>query len=615
MCGIVGYIGKKDAVDFVIQGLKRLEYRGYDSAGLATIADNRINVIRSVGKLNNLDKKLSNSNLTGNIGIGHTRWATHGEPSERNAHPHLDCNDQTVIIHNGIVENFLELKEKLLTKGHIFRSETDSEVIAHLVEDAWKDVSEDELIERTGKILMQLEGAHAIIIMSLRFPDRIIAVRIGNAGGIAIGEGDEGYFLASDIPAILPYTREMIFLEDREIADIRISGFNCFNLQGKQIAKEYFKISWDPVSAARGNFTHFMQKEICEQPLSLTDTLRNRINFSENRVNFKHFDISSSTINRFRKIIIVACGTSYYAGLVGKYMIEDLAKIQVEVDYGSEFRYRKPLIDDKTLVLALSQSGETVDTLAAIEEAKSKGAKLAAIVNVPGSQISRICQGIIYMHAGPEIGVASTKAFTSTLVDLFLLAIHIARIKNSVSDERVSFLLNSIVKLPKLAGEILKDKSIYLELANQYYEATDFLYLGRGINFPIALEGAHKLKEISYIHAEGCPAGEMKHGINALIDRHLPVVAIAPKDFLYQKMLSNIQQVKARDGKIISLVSEARDDIKRFSDYVIEVPFLDSLINPILNVIPLQMLAYYIALKRGCDIDQPRNLAKSVTVE
>ncbi|MFC1853201.1 glutamine--fructose-6-phosphate transaminase (isomerizing) [candidate division CSSED10-310 bacterium] len=615
MCGIVGYIGSQNAADLIYEGLKRLEYRGYDSAGIAVLNDNKINLVRSVGKLKNLNEKLIRKPMPGVVGIGHTRWATHGEPSEKNAHPHLDCHDQIVIIHNGIVENYLELKTELINSGHTFRSETDSEVIVHLIEEAWQKRNQDSLISATGQALLRLEGAHAIIIQSVLVPDRILAVRIGNAGGIAIGKGENEMFLASDIPAILPHTRTIVFLESMEIAAIRQDGFSCYSLHGEPRSKEYFQIPWDPVSAARGHYSHFMQKEIYEQPLSLTDTLRNRLNLDHNEIVFKHFSFSMQELQKIQRIMIVACGTSYYAGLVGKYILESLSQIPVEVDYGSEFRYRNPLIGPETLVLALSQSGETVDTLAALEEAQKKKTPLAAIVNVPGSQISRICQGIIFMHAGPEIGVASTKAFTSTLVDLFLLGFYLGHQRGFLKPEMRKNLLQKLVRLPKIASDVLAKDAIYKELASQFYEASDFLFLGRGINYPIALEGAHKLKEISYIHAEGCPAGEMKHGINALIDRHLPVVAIATQEKLYQKMLSNIQQVKARDGIIIAIVSDDKGEVGQFADYCIEVPNLHPLLNPVLNIIPLQLLAYYVALKRGCDIDQPRNLAKSVTVE
>lgn len=615
MCGIVGYVGTEKAADIVYEGLKRLEYRGYDSAGIAIVQENKIRVVRSVGKLSALRAKTDSLNGGGTIGIGHTRWATHGEPSEKNAHPHLDCTGSIVVIHNGIVENYLELKKKLIDSGHHFKSDTDSEVIVHLIEENWRDCGDADLLFATGKALGVLDGAHAILVLSSRVPGSIFAFRIGHAGGIAIGEGEGEMFIASDIPAILPHTRKLVFLENMEMAEVRKGSFSTYTLDGTRCAKEYINIPWDPVSAAKGNYNHFMQKEIYEQSLSLTDTLRNRLDIENSEIHFGHFDVSDEEIQSIEKIVIVACGTSYYAGLTGKYILETLCHIPVEVDYGSEFRYRDPIIDEKTFVLALSQSGETVDTLAAIEEARKKNALLGSIVNVPGSQISRICRGIIYMHAGPEIGVASTKAFTSTLTDLFLLGFYLAQKRNLLSLEERAKLIDCLIRIPKLIGDILEEKEIYQALMNRFYEATDFLFLGRGINYPIALEGAHKLKEISYIHAEGCPAGEMKHGINALIDKHLPVVAIATADSHYPKMLSNIQQVKARDGKVIALVSKGDEDVTRIADYVITVPFVHSLLNPILNVVPLQLIAYYIALKRGCDIDQPRNLAKSVTVE
>ncbi|MBN2382351.1 glutamine--fructose-6-phosphate transaminase (isomerizing) [bacterium] len=615
MCGIVGYIGFQNAAEVILEGLRRLEYRGYDSAGIAIAGRDSIQVVRSVGKLQNLSAKLQECPLMGNMGIGHTRWATHGEPSERNAHPHLDCTRQIVVIHNGIVENYRALKQELINQGHVFQSETDSEVIVHLLEEMWRGQSEQDLISVTAQALTRLEGAHAILIMSSLFPNFLLAARLGNAGGIAIGRGEHEMYCASDIPAILPHTREMVFLETGEIARIDSSGYQCFSLTGGPVTKETFRIPWDPVSAARGHYTHFMQKEIYEQPEFLTDTLRNRLNFENSEIVLEQFPFSDQALNALEKITIVACGTSYYAGLVGKYLIEELARIPVEVDYASEFRYRQPLIGPESMIVAISQSGETVDTLAAIDEARQKQALLSAIVNVPGSQISRICTGLIFMHAGPEIGVASTKAFSCTLVDLFLLGFYLGQKRGTLAQERRTALLEQLIRLPKLVSDVLELDSAIKELAAQYYEASDFLYLGRGINYPIALEGAHKLKEISYIHAEGCPAGEMKHGINALIDRHLPVVTIATHDRLYHKMLSNIQQVHARDAIIIALVSQGESEISKFARHVLELPDLGHLLNPILNVVPLQLLAYYIALKRGCDIDQPRNLAKSVTVE
>jgi len=613
MCGIVGYVGPREATLIIVEGLKRLEYRGYDSAGLAIIQDGRIEVRRDVGKLANLERTLAENPVGGNIGIGHTRWATHGAPSSRNAHPHVDCQGEVVVIHNGIVENFLPLRQELTAEGHRFTSETDTETIVHLVE---KYLAESgDLEEAVRRALGRIKGAHAVVLMSSRQPDRIIAARLGNAGGVVVGVGEGEIFIASDMPAILEYTRQMIFLEDGQMAVVTREGARFTTLDGKPVAKEVHTVPWDPVSAAKGEYKHFMQKEIYEQARSITDTIRGRVDFEAGQVCLDEINLSPEKAQAIERMSIVACGTSAYAGLVGKFIIEALARIPVEVDYGSEFRYRDPLINQRTLVLALTQSGETVDTLAAMEEARSKGARLLSIVNVIGSQAARMSDGVIYMQAGPEIGVASTKAFTASLVDQYLLGLHLGKLRGLIDAARMKKLVEDLAELPNLVGQVLGNGNDYDALAAEFFKRENFLYLGRGINYPIALEGALKLKEISYIHAEGYPAGEMKHGPIALIDERMPVVAIAVRDSVYQKMISQIEQVKARGGIVIALATEGDQAIAEKADQVIYVPPTSPLLSPVVNVVPLQLFAYFMAVRRGCDVDQPRNLAKSVTVE
>lgn len=613
MCGIVGYVGPREATPIIVEGLKRLEYRGYDSAGLAVIQDGRIEVRRDVGKLTNLEKVLAESPVHGNIGIGHTRWATHGVPCPRNAHPHVDCRGEVVVIHNGIVENFLSLRQELTAEGHRFTSETDTETIVHLVE---KYLAEsNDLEEAVRRALKRIKGAHAVVVMSSREPDRLVAARLGNAGGVVVGVGKGEMFVASDMPAILEHTREMIFLEDRQMAVVTRECAEFTTLDGQPVVKEVYTMPWDPVSAAKGEYKHFMQKEIYEQARSITDTIRGRVDFEAGQVCLDELNLSPEEAKAIERMFIVACGTSAYAALVGKFIIEALARIPVEVDYGSEFRYRDPLVNERTLVLAISQSGETVDTLAAMEEARRKGAKLLSIVNVIGSQAARISDGVIYMQAGPEIGVASTKAFTASLVDQYLLALHLGKLRGLIDAARMKELVEDLAGVPNLVGQVLGDSNNYEALAAEYFKRENFLYLGRGINYPVALEGALKLKEISYIHAEGYPAGEMKHGPIALVDENMPVVAIATRDHVYEKMVSQIEQVKARGGTVIALATEGDDAIADKADHVIYVPPTPPLLSPIVNVVPLQLLAYFIAVRRGCDVDQPRNLAKSVTVE
>lgn len=613
MCGIVGYVGSKQAPAIVLEGLRKLEYRGYDSAGIASI-NGQLEIRRSEGKLINLALKLEEAPLVGQVAIGHTRWATHGAPTERNAHPHVDEVNQVAVVQNGIVENFSVLRTQLQTEGHTFKSDTDTEVITHLID---KGLAEGHnLIEACRGAFQQLAGAHAIAVVSSHEPDKIITARIGNAGGVIIGLGQGENFLASDIPAILEHTQQMIFLEDQEMAVIEAHQVQCYQLDGRPLTKRHVTISWDPVSAVKGQYRHFMQKEIFEQPQAIQNTLRGRVNFITNEVGFEELHLTPEEAKAIRQVIIVACGTSSYAGLVGKFMIEKLAKLSVQVDYASEFRYRDPLVDKETVIVAITQSGETVDTLAAMEEGQTKGAKLWSIVNVQGSMAHRISNGSILMRAGPEIGVASTKAFTTTLTDLLMLGLYLGQLRGTISAEEQADIVTALAQLPDLAGEVLVEAyNDYDHIANLYHKHENFLFLGRGLNYPIALEGALKLKEISYIHAEGYPAGEMKHGPIALIDDQMPVVCIATQDHVYDKMISQIEQVRARNGIVISLINEGDDAVARKSNHVLTIPNMHHLITPIISVIPLQLLAYHIAIWRGADVDQPRNLAKSVTVE
>ncbi len=614
MCGIVGYIGPRQAPSVVLQGLKRLEYRGYDSAGIAALAENgRISLRRDVGKLINLETLMAQSPLQGHIAIGHTRWATHGEPSRRNAHPHVSMNGRVVLVHNGIVENFASLREELQAEGVHFESDTDTEVIAQLVE-RYLEAGLD-FATAARQTLNQLRGANAIVVMDTQQPDTLICARLGNAGGITLGLGDGEMYVASDIPAILEYTREMIFLENRQMARVTRDGYQVMDLEGNSLTPDVHTIPWDPVSAAKGEFTHFMEKEIFDQPQALVDTLRGRVDFDKGTVNLPEMNLTPELAQKLNKIFIVACGTSYYAGLVGKFLIESLARIPVEVEYASEFRYYDPIVGEDTAVLAITQSGETADTLAAMEQARAKGATLWSIVNAIGSQAMRLAGGYIAMQAGPEIGVASTKAFTASLADLYMLACALGQLRGALSSAQLRQRVDDLAQLPDLAGRVLERNDEYRELALRFFKAEDFLFLGRGINYPVALEGALKLKEISYIHAEGYPAGEMKHGPIALIDESMPVVAVATQDRLYEKMVSQIQQAKARGGVIIALATEGDEAIEQEADYVIHVPRTPPLLAPIVNVMPLQLLSYHIAVRRGCDVDQPRNLAKSVTVE
>jgi glucosamine--fructose-6-phosphate aminotransferase (isomerizing) len=613
MCGIVGYVGPRQATSIVVEGLKRLEYRGYDSAGVAVLQDGRLTLRRSVGKLANLVSVLEAEPLSGHIGMGHTRWATHGGVTEANAHPHTDCRGEIVVIQNGIVENYVELKEELRAEGHTFRSQTDTEVISHLVEKYYSQ--EGDLAAAVRRALNRMKGFNAIVVLSSHEPDKLVAARLGNAGGVVIGQGEGEMLLASDMPALLDHTQRMIFLESREMVVVTQTGARFFTLEGEPVQKKVHVIPLDPVAVAKGGYKHFMQKEIYEQARSVTDAIRGRVDLGEAVIYLEDVHIDPEVLRQANKIYSVACGTAWHSALVGKFMIEELARVRVEVDYSSEFRYRDPLLDERTLFLAVTQSGETVDTLAAMDKAREAGIKTLTIVNVMGSEASRVADGVMYMRAGLEIGVAATKTFTSQMVLHYLLALYLGQIRGTIQKEGMRQLLHDLVELPNLVGQVLEDGTDYEALANEYFKRENFLYLGRGINYPIALEGALKLKEISYIHAEGYPAGEMKHGPIALIDERMPVVVVAVRDRVYDKMINNIEQVKARGGTVIALATEGDEDIARKADHVLYMPPTSPLLTPVLAVIPLQLLAYHIAVRRGCDVDQPRNLAKSVTVE
>jgi glutamine---fructose-6-phosphate transaminase (isomerizing) len=617
MCGIVGYVGTQKAVPIILEGLKRLEYRGYDSAGLAVYCgDNQLEVRRAEGKLRNLEDAIRLNPVDGTFGIGHTRWATHGRPTEENAHPHRDCKGDVVVVHNGIVENYLTLKHQLQAEGHEFKTETDTEVIAHLVEKHFKGNLE-EAVRATVK---QITGVFAIAVISRSDPNKIVAARSGPP--VVIGIGDNEYFVASDVPAILSHTRDMFFLADGDIAILTPEGVRLSDFNGRPVNRQVQHILWDPIMAEKGGYKHFMLKEIYEQPRAVRDTTLGRVGLETGQIFLNEMDITPAEFARFRQVRIIACGTAWHAGLVGKFMIEKLARIPVEVDYGSEFRYRDPILDHDTLTVVVSQSGETADTLAAQREAKQKGSKTLAICNVVGSMVTREAAGTIYTHAGPEIGVAATKTFTAQLTALFILAMHLGQANQRLDDSTSRCLVQELVRLPGKLETVLSNDAHYEALGRELHHATDALFLGRGIHFPIALEGALKLKEISYIHAEGYPAGEMKHGPNALINERLPVVVIATYDptnaesrLLHEKTLSNVEQVKAREGIVVVLATQGDQEAHKIADHVIEVPPSLDLLSPILEVVPLQLLAYHIAVRRGCDVDQPRNLAKSVTVE
>jgi len=624
MCGIVGYVGKKEVVPVIIEGLRKLEYRGYDSAGIAVAGSGEgLQIRRAEGKLRNLEDVIRNKPLDGTYGIGHTRWATHGRPSEENAHPHRDCTGKIVVVHNGIVENYLQLKKKLTEEGHKFTTETDTEIIAHLVERYFLQSGNGHrpsLEEAVRKAVKELSGVFALVVIAVDDPNKIVAAR--NGPPVVVGLGKNEFFVASDVPAILFHTRDLFFLADGDLAVITPDGVKLSDFDGKPVAREVQRITWDPIMAEKGGFKHFMLKEIYEQPRSVKDTTLGRVSQDTGHIFLEEMQVSEEEFRALKKMNIAACGTSWHAGQAGKFMIESLARVPVEVDYASEWRYRDPILGPDTITLLITQSGETADTIAAQREAKAKGCKTLAICNVVGSMITREAAGTIYTHAGPEIGVASTKAFTAQLTALYLFALYLAQVRGTITPEQSKKEVFELTRLPGKLEHVLTQEGVCEELAREYSRAQDFLFLGRGIHYPIALEGALKLKEVSYIHAEGYPAGEMKHGPNALIDEKLPVVILATRDphdalsvVRYEKTMSNLKEVKARSGKVIAIATEGDEDIREAADHVLYVPPAPEELAPILEIVPLQMLAYHIAVRRGCDVDQPRNLAKSVTVE
>jgi glucosamine--fructose-6-phosphate aminotransferase (isomerizing) len=614
MCGIIGYIGPKPVVPVLIEGLRHLEYRGYDSAGVAVVSDGAVNLRRSAGKLSNLEQVISTTPITGEYGIGHTRWATHGRPTEENAHPHRDCTGKIVVVHNGIIENYLDLKQELQRRGHRFVTETDTEIVAHLVE---REMQDDGLENAVRRALLLMRGHFALVLISADDPEKIVAVRKGPP--IVVGLGNGEFFVASDIPAILAHTRDVVFLGDEEMAVVTRATVDFTDFSGRPVSHTTQRVLWDPLMAEKAGYKHFMLKEIFEQPNAARETILGRVSRDSGKVFLEEMTITDAQLAAVDRVTITACGTSWHAGLVGKFLLEQLAGLPVEVDYGSEYRYRHPIVTSSTLAVVITQSGETADTLAAMREAKRRGAKSVAICNVVGSMATREADGTVYTHAGPEIGVASTKAFTSQLVALYLLGLRLGQIRGTLSLEASKPHVDALLQLPSLLEQTLKVAPEVDEVAARFHTCRDFLYIGRGINYPIALEGALKLKEISYVHAEGYPAGEMKHGPIALIDDRMPVVAIAPHDHVFEKMVGNIQEAKARGASVVALTMRGDDKLPAIlngaNDFVIHVPPAPELLLPIVLVVPLQLLAYDIAVRRGCDVDQPRNLAKSVTVE
>src|ERR1700681_3063913 len=624
MCGIVGYVGKKEVVPIIIEGLRRLEYRGYDSAGIAVAGNgDKLQLRRAEGKLRNLEEAIRLKPLEGSYGIGHTRWATHGRPTEENAHPHRDCTGKIVVVHNGIVENYLSLKKKLIEEGHKFSTETDTEVIAHLIEKHLFKTGNGHhpsLEEAVRKAVKELSGVFALGVISVDEPNKIVAAR--NGPPLVVGLGNEEYFVASDVPAILYHTRDIFFLADGDLAVVTPAGVQLTDFDGKPVQRQVQHVTWDPIMAEKGGFKHFMLKEIYEQPRAVRDTTLGRVSQETGHIFLDQMEITEAEFRSASKINIIACGTSWHAGQAGKFMIETLARVPVEVDYASEWRYRNPIVDPETITLVISQSGETADTIAAQREAKARGSKTLAICNVVGSMITREAQGTIYTHAGPESGVASTKALTAQLTAIYLFSLYLAQVRGTMNEQQATEAVRELTMLPAKLETILTHDEACDDLAKRYQKVHDFLFLGRGIHYLIALEGALKLKEVSYIHDEGYPAGEMKHGPNALIDENLPVVMLATRDendpesmTRYEKSVSNIKEVKARDGIVISVVTGDDQLAREASDHVIVVPHTIEMLAPLLEVIPLQLLAYHIAVRRGCDVDQPRNLAKSVTVE
>jgi glutamine---fructose-6-phosphate transaminase (isomerizing) len=612
MCGIVGYVGDKSAVGIIVEGLKRLEYRGYDSAGVAVLNQGALHVRRAAGRIKMLEGVLTEKPLAGALGIGHTRWATHGRPSEENAHPHTDCDGTLVVVHNGIIENYLEIKDRLLAEGHRFKSQTDTEVVAHLIEHHLRATGR---LDRAVKAaLKEVTGSYAIGVVSTAAPDRLIAAKQG-AGSVVVGLGQGEMFVASDIPAILAHTRDVVVLEDDEVAVVTADSVELSTLDGEPVRRAAVRILWDPIMAEKGGYRHFMLKEMHEQPRAITDTFRGRIAPETGNVVLPDVNLAPDAVRAIERVVLVACGTAFHAAMLGRSMMERLAGIPAEVDLGSEFRYRDAMVGPETLVIALSQSGETADTLGAVKAARLKGCPILAITNVVGSALAREATGVLYMHAGPEIGVASTKAFSTMIVATYLLGLWLGRQRGTMTAEDVKKRIHDLVEIPRLVEKTLELDSQIAAVARELAGARDFLYLGRGLQFPIALEGALKLKEISYIHAEGYAGGEMKHGPIALIADRLPVVALAPRDNSYERMLGNIEEVLARDGQIVAVVHAGDRSIASKAHHVIEVPPCADLLAPLITVIPLQLLAYHVAVRLGCDVDQPRNLAKSVTVE
>ncbi len=609
MCGIVGYVGDRQAAEFLLDGLSKLEYRGYDSAGIAVYDGENIRVEKSVGRLAALRDKIKGNIPVGSLGIGHTRWATHGRPSDVNSHPHTDCHGDFAIVHNGIIENYLSLKEELIAKGHVFKSETDTEVVVHLLEEVYNG----DFIAAVRTVLERIEGSYALAFMSRRHPDLLVCTKQDNPLIIGLGEGEN--FIASDIPAIISKTRRTYILADGEVAIVRKDAVEVTNHLGAPVPKKVFEVTWNAEAAEKGGYEHFMLKEIHEQPKAVRDTMSQRITADKKSITFEELAWDANYLNSFNKIYIVACGTAYHAGLVGKYYIEKLARVLVEVDVASEFRYRDPIVDEHTLLIVVSQSGETSDTLAALKESKRRGAKTLAITNVVGSSIAREADQVVYTWAGPEIAVASTKAYTTQLVLFFMLALYMAEIKKSIAAECTAQLVAQLHEIPAQVSEILSDVDPIKTFAKQYGFNEDVFYIGRGLDYAVSLEGALKLKEISYIHAEAYAAGELKHGTLALIVEGVPVIALATQRNVYEKTLSNIKEVKARDAVVIGIAAEGDTELEKYVDHVMHVPATDEFIMPILSVIPLQLLAYYAAITRGCDVDKPRNLAKSVTVE
>jgi glutamine---fructose-6-phosphate transaminase (isomerizing) len=609
MCGIVGYVGRKEALPIIINGLRRLEYRGYDSSGVAVIRDGEIQVKKSVGKLEKLEKLLDSLPLQGTVGIGHTRWATHGRPSDVNSHPHVDCKGRLAIVHNGIIENYLEIKERLIAEGHTFISDTDTEVVAHLIEKNLEGAA--SLEDAVFTSLAGVRGSYALVVLCNDEPRKIVAARKESPLVIGLGEGD--YFLASDIPAFLAYTRDVMLLNDGELAVITDEGVRIFAEGRKELSRGSFRVLWDSQMAEKSGYKNFMLKEIFEQPHSIKKTLQGL--FAGSSIILEDANLSKAVIDKIRKICIVACGTAYHAGMIGKYYLEEVARIPVEIDVASEFRYRDPIISDDTLFIAISQSGETADTLAALKEAGKKGAHLLAITNVVGSSVTREVQGVIYTRAGLEVGVAATKTFTAQVAALYVLAHYLAQEKGLLNKAQIAQVIGQLERLPGLMEEVLRDRKKVKIIASKFQKMRDFLYLGRNINYPVALEGALKLKEISYIHAEGYAAGEMKHGPIALIDNLCPTIVLVTRNFVHEKMLSNVKEVAAREGFVVGIATEGDEYVAEYLDHVIFVPETDPLISPLLSVLPLQLLAYYIADRKKLDVDKPRNLAKSVTVE